>query len=393
MIAASPNGVIMAYSKVMAPARRLFTAAHTLCIYAFVLLVLLRSTCLAQQPVCAVPVTVQAFDLSSFPKEYVDQALAWKQKSHGGQAARPGLLNLGVRGEAMTDAWTTALNIPPGAILARDHKHPVAIRSVSIDRGPRRIVFVADNGKEMTAGAQEIEAAVITHVLSKARGEDSFGLLTASGPRVELSLGAHREIIEVSAEKLGSAAQGKSQITEGVLDALLEASTWLQPPRPGDSIFLVAMRVEGRNKASASQVRRALATGRIRVFSFQLGPSYIPGAGDLVARSVARSSTSGEVSDGMFSLTTRTGGVAEWENTVGNRYQLNDARLQMLTHVAEQMYSAITEYYVLGLSSVTPHLSLTLTPEFQERQLVPMGVLFPRDLPPCRAAAGAKTSD
>jgi len=250
--------------------------------------------------------------------------------------------------------------------------------------GPRRVVFVADDGKEVNAPGRKIEATVITGILSKARAGDSFALLTARGPRVALRLGSRRETIEAAAEKLGAPAGGQSD-GEGVLDALLEASTWLQPPRPGDSIFLVAMHLEGRNKTGVSRVRKALETGRIRLFGFQLGPKGSPGVGDVVARSFARSSTSGEWTDGMFPLSRGTGGATAWENTEDHWYALRETRLQRLADIAGQMYNAITGYYVLELSSVTPDLSIRLSPEFQKPLLVPMDVLYPRDLPPCKS--------
>lgn len=288
-------------------------------------------------------------------------------------------MDMGELGVAGTEAWTVARDIPVEAFLARDKKHPISIRSVTIDRGPRRIVIVADNGKEMTVGAREIEAAVITDILSKARAEDSFGLLTARGPRIEFSLHSRPEVIQAAAEKLETSAQGQSQTSEGVLDALLEASIWLQPPRPGDSIFLLAMRVEGKNRVSVSRVRRALGAGRIRLFSFQLGPASIWGPTFMGVP------TSAEISDGMFSLTSRTGGVGEWENTGEYRYESQDVRLQQLRDIAEQMYNAITEYYVVELSSVGPHVAISLSPEFEKRLLVPMDVLYPRDLPSCKS--------
>lgn len=374
----------MADCKMNMAVERQLTLAFTKCLCAFALLLPPGLAGLAQQAPCTVPAVVQRFDLSSFPEEYVDRARAWRQKSSGGRAAKPGQLDMGEFGYAATDDWTAAQDLPPHAFVARDNKRAIRIQSVEINRGPRNIVFVADNGKAMSAPARKIEAALITDILSKARQEDSFGFLTARGPRVALGLGSHCEMIKAAAEKLQqSSIQGESD-SEGVLDALLEATTWLEPQRPGDTIFLLAMRIEGKHKASVSKVRAALGAGRIRLFGFQLGPKAIPGVGDVVSRSVAQSSISGELVDGMFSLSSETGGVAGWENTEAYQYELKGPRLQRLGDTAEQMYNAITEYYVLELSSVTPHLSITLSSEFQKKLLVPMDVLYPHDLPPCR---------
>ncbi|MGD0693327.1 MAG: hypothetical protein ABSB82_00570 [Terriglobia bacterium] len=354
-----------------------FSARSIGCIYALVLLALIGTACLAQQP-CTVPVRVLAFDSSSFPKEFVDRALAWKQASRGGRPAKPGLLDMGQLGYAAPHASKVVLDLPAKAFLARDENHPISVRSVTIDRGPRRIVFVVDNGKETNSVARKIETAVITDILSKARAEDSFALLTARGPRVTVLLGAPRDTIQAAAEKLDSSIQGKSD-GEGVPDALLEASTWLQTQRPGDTIFLLAMRIEGRHKASVTRVRKALGADRVRLFGFQLGPTAIWGP------TFGTDVTSAEVADGMFSLASRTGGEAVLENTEENGYELRDARLQQLRDIAERMYNSITEYNVLELSSVTGHLRISLSPESQKGLLVPMDVLYPGDLPPCKS--------
>lgn len=352
------------------------------CLCALALLVSPKPACLGQGSACSVPVTVQNFDLSSFPKEYVDRALAWRQESRARASGKPGRLDMGELGYATTDAWTAARDMPPEAFVVREGRHHVPVLSVRLDSGPRRVVFIAENGKEMTAAARKIEAAVITRILSKARAEDSFALLTARGPRVAHHLGSRREVIEAAAQELDGPVQGQSN-GEGVLDALLEATSWLHPARLGDSILLVARRLEGPHKASLSQVRSALRGGRIRLFGFQLGPKALPGVGDVLASSVAKSSTSEELTEGMFPLSSGTGGAAICEDTEGYRNGLRGARLQQLRDIAGQMYNAITEYYLLELSSVTPHLSISVAPEFQKRLLVPMDVLYPRHLPPC----------
>jgi hypothetical protein len=359
---------------------------------AFLALALLTSWCslvLAQHPPCVVPVTVQKFDLSTFPKEYIDRAVAWRKESRGHRPVRPGVLDTGEWGYATTDVWESALDVPTDVFVARDGKRAVPIRSVSIDQDPRRIVFVAENGRQTTAAARKIEAEVIERILSKARAEDSFALLTARGPRVMLPLGSSVKTVKAAVEKLGTHSQVESN-AQGVLDALLEASTWLQPPRPGDSIFLTAMRVEDGNKVSVRDVRNSLKAGGIRLFGFQLGATALPGVGDVPRESPALSIVSGKSTDGMFALGTRTGGDIGFENTESERYQLKDDRLQTLKGISEQMYAAITQYYVLHVDYISSHIRIGLSRDSLKGLILPMSVLYPRDLPPCSALAAAK---
>lgn len=358
--------------------RSLVRAAHVL---VFALLVSAGSVGLGQQSPCTVPVNVIGPDLSSISKDKADETMAawgeeWRDRRFPWDLMEDQLLAMPL--------WTPVRQLPATAFVARNERHPIPIRSIAIDRGPRRIVFVADNGKEMTAAARKIETAVITDILSKARGEDSFALLTARGPRVALPPGSRRETIEAAAEKLDSSIRGQSD-SEGVLDALLEAATWLQPPRPGDSILIVAMRIEGRHKVSVSKVRAALRAGRIRLFGFQMGPAAVADP-KMYWDDFAYS-----LSNGMLSLSRTSGGVAVFENTQEREYRLTQDDLKHLRDAAEQMYNAITEYYVLELSSVTPHLGISLSPEFQKR-LPPAVLLYPRDVPGCsrRAAASPK---
>lgn len=363
------------------------------CLCALVLLASPKPACPGQGPACSVAVTVQNFELSSFPKEYVERAVAWKQQSRARASGRPGRLDMGELGYATTDAWTPARDIPPQAFVVLEGRRRVPILSVRADSGPRRVVFIAENGTDMAATARKVEAAVITGILSKARAEDSFALLTARGPRVAYPLGSRRGVIEAAAQNLDGPVEGQSN-GEGVLDALVEATMWLHATQPGDSILLLAMRIEGRNRASVSSVRAALGAGRIRLFGFQLGPKALPGVGDVLASSFAKSSTSEELTDGMFPLCRGTGGMAICEDTQGYGYRLKGPRLQELSDIAEQMYNAIAEYYVLDLGSAAPHPSISLSPEFQRQLLVPMGTLYARRAPPCsiRTAAEPETS-
>lgn len=361
----------------------------------------------AQRLPCTVPVNVVIPDLSSLPKKEADAVFArwnkfvrlmklqlprweWAQEWHTlgafDQGPAPGML--------LPDE-TGLPKLRADAFSAHDKKHSVAIRAVTTDRGPRRVLFVIENGKRMPAAARQIEAAVISDILANARPEDSFGLLAAGGPRVELHFGASREAIRAAAEQLESTPQGKSG-KGGVLDAVLEATTWFQPPQPGDSIFVMAVRLEGKHHVGFSKVRSAVRARRLRVFSFQLGrgasdspepePIY-----DAVSKSFSTLVT-GQVFDGARTLSKLSGGQTFLEDTEGKQYRLTDDRLKRLRYYGGQMYKAVTEYYVLTLESAGRDLIIGLAPPIQSMH--PFGFLFyPRDSPPCSNTATATAAE
>jgi len=66
-----------------------------------------------------------------------------------------------------------------------------------------------------------------------ARTEDSFAFLTQVGPKRNCLFGASRDMLLSSIAELSSPAKGKDQ-DKSTLDALFEASGWLQLPQPGD---------------------------------------------------------------------------------------------------------------------------------------------------------------
>lgn len=344
-------------------------AAHVLVL---VLLVSAGSAGLGQQSPCTVSVNVLTPDLSSFPKADADRALGawkefrgWERPTRGWDA--PDFVTLGF---VIVPFWTVERGLPAGAFLARDKKRPVSIESVGIDRGPRRIAFIADNGKEMVAYGRKVETAVMAEILSKARAEDSFALLTVRGPRVALRFGSSRESVQAAADTLANPPQGKPD-KESALEGILEAASWLQPPQPGDSIILISVLTDSKHNASFTKVRRAVATGRVRVFDIPLGgnvppPLFIPDeGGDNSPRD-------------MYALVRASGGV-----------QLESRSLEQLRDNAEQMYNAIAEYYVLQVSSIGPHLNISLSPEFQKR--LPMVMfLYPWNLPPCSRQSTTK---
>ena len=363
-----------------------------------ILLVFLTPPGRAQQVGCSLPVSITIHDLSSLPTATAERmAIEWKRNIQAKKYELPNgkwdwrrqswdFQNALIGQQAwdnVTPSERRAMvssaysgNLPPEAFVARDKTGPIRVVSATYDRGPRRIVFVAENARKVPAAARKIEAAVITRILSKARSQDSFAFIAARGPRVELPFGSSREVIRAAAEELESPAPGRPA-REGALDAILEATTWFQPAQTGDSILVMTMGLERKHKASFSKVRAAVAAGGIRVFAVQLGLSQIKSLSYGLRGAVPYGVPDSDLSSAGFGLNTffrQTGQLSDlsggtWvvEDTEGKTYQLTDEHLNGLMHIAERMYETIVGHYILQLDATGLQVSITLAPSALER--------------------------
>ncbi len=285
----------------------------------------------------------------------------------------------------------------------------VAIASVTADRSPRRIIFVAENGPEMTKAARAIESAVVAEILSKARPEDSFGLLTAGGPRAALGFGSSRAELLAAAKTLAN-PPSVTGTSRGVRDALLEATTWFRKPKPGDAIFVMTMGLEGKNpgflgtlrhvttlgvaqrsQASYAQDRAAVLRRHIRVFGFQLGSSSyngpacpasmcgVPILPNEFGEAAGFGSLGGDREE-LLGLSWATFGGYVLADTDDADYSLTPSGLARLESYADAMYAAISEYYVLHLSSRSKNLVIGFKPKVQNQ--FPFSFVFYSPNPP-----------
>lgn len=282
----------------------------------------------------------------------------------------------------------------PENFVARTKREPLRIGSFTTDTGPRRILFVVETGKQLPEAARTVEAAVLSHILSIARPEDSFALLTARGPRREVRFGSNRDAVNASVHELGEAPRGKNQ-ENGVLDALLEGAEWFQEARPGDAIIVMTMGIESAHKASYSKVRTALAAQRIRLFGFQLGQKIAGFYQTAVAPGIwGQFSVQAFVSpneENVFALSFESGGFVCNENTGGDpwrQYKLTEERLEIVKILGQQMHKAATNYY--SLRAEFPRRNYVIDLADPMKQKLPQAmVTYPRRLPDCAPGAGA----
>jgi len=278
-------------------------------------------------------------------------------------------------------------HVPKDGFIAHQGGGALVIHSADADTSPRRIVLVVENGENVNSAARKVEAGVLGDIVNNARGEDSLAFLTALGPRKELPFGVSRDTLLSSIKDLSSPLKGKDH-GKSVLEAVLEASSWLQPSQAGDSVILLTMGLEPQGETRYGKVTKILTTSGIRLFGFQLGAVYIGTFSSHlgpIASGPLPITTFDPNRETIFDLAEETGGLFLEENTEGDpqlRYHLTDDRLQELGFFAGQLYKGVVEYYRVRLGSTPEGFVIDLSDSV--RQKVPKAhVLYPRRMPNC----------
>ena len=259
------------------------------------------------------------------------------------------------------------------SFTATNKKRTIPIEAADYDRGGRRIVFVIDRGSHMNEAAQALARAVVNRVLSSARPQDSFGLITAGPSPMRIPLGTS------ASDLLGrlAAADSRNHSAErtGVLDAIAESANWFQTSQRGDALYLLSGDDDFKDsKAKYSKTLQILQHRGIRVFAMlfgyiNLGTYYFLGA---VSPNTGQAYSTGSLSniahdeEDLNNLTYRSGGYLSVENTHDDnrQYKLNGDRTKEVAQIGWQLYGGIAETYVLhvnapidGLNSVRIRLA------------------------------------
>jgi hypothetical protein len=305
------------------------------------------------------------------------------------------------QGACTSIEFTVGVILPDGRVvrgLKRDdvvahvRKQTMEIQSIQYDTGPRRILFIVDNGRDMSPEAKKAEVEVVQYILFEGRPEDSFGLITARGPHQEVKFGEAREKIAAELEKAMTAANERGR-QPGVLDAMTVGIGWFGPSRPGDSIFAMASEVEADESAAYRDVAAALAQNRIRLFSFRLGIRTIRTYFSTMSSDPSSHLTSSTKfianEESLDALTWNSGGylVVEEMKNPKKEYKLTSDHVKELQNEGSRMYRAAVEVYRVHAK---PPGKLTKSIEWQLdlsepiRKLVPHAkLLYPRLLQSC----------
>ena len=277
-------------------------------------------------------------------------------------------------------------------------KREVAVKALTYDDGPRRVLIVVDANKKLSADAHKAEGEMVRTILAAARPEDTFALIHAHGNGRHVKFTTDRSAIALEIGWEGGASDGKEL---GVLDAVMVGIEWFGAPQTGDAIVVVAADTEGNRKTNAKQVAKALDAAHIRMFGLALGPvqtqSTVAGGTMTSTTSQGLAYTKPLVGDFVYNtgdehfypLTTDSGGIVFVAINADPRrsYSMNDTRLlQEVRQKALAVSKMISTYYRMqvdpGQLTHPEYWNLDVNEEIckHSRQ---MFILFPHELGPC----------
>src|SRR5438270_3074071 len=153
--------------------------------------------------------------------------------------------------------------------IGRVQKRPIAVKGLTFDDGPRRVLIVADLSKKLSADSRKAEDEMIKVLLANARPQDTFAIMPARSAGQDVKFTEDRSAIS---QALGEPGEGKRGKEPGVLDTVMTGIEWFGTPQPGDAIVVMASDLEGNHKANARMVAKALHDNHIRMFGLALGP-------------------------------------------------------------------------------------------------------------------------
>lgn len=282
--------------------------------------------------------------------------------------------------------------------VVRLQKKQIAVKTLTYDEGPRRVLIVVDTNKKLSADSRKAEIEMVQVLLSSARPGDTFGLMAARGAGQDVKFTADHTAITQALSLYGD---GKREKEPGVLDVLMVGTEWFGAPQAGDAIVVIAADLEGNRKANARQVARALSDAHIRMFGLALGPVE-------TKNSVATSSVTTASSQGLalaqpvvgeivydtgdehfYPLTSNSGGLVfvPMNGDPRRSYSMTDARVvQQVRQRARSVARMISAYYRMQIEvpqlSHAEDWSLNVNEEIR-KHAQQMWVLYPRELGPC----------
>lgn len=280
--------------------------------------------------------------------------------------------------------------------IAQLKKQSLSIQSATYDGGPRRILLVVDETRELSAEAHKGAVEFATSIILSAQPEDSLALLTARGAEGAVKFGSDRPaLLHALNENHGEQTRGKQL---GVMDAVAEGISWFGQPQMGDSIVLIAMDLEGNHNTNFKNVAKLLEEHRIRLFGVALGHLELTNQTSSVQMTGRQGM--GYVDPGMpmwgqqgeanfLPLTVNSGGYVVPEDTLSKKHEfkMTDAKKMELQKTAATMSGLIDKFYAVRISA-TPSAhpepwTVSLNPG-KLQGLPGAHVLYPHEVGPCQ---------
>lgn len=272
---------------------------------------------------------------------------------------------------------------------------PLSIASLTYDAAPRRIIFVIDTTHQLPKDARKAEALTAAYILDHARPMDSFALITARGTAREVRFEQGRDAVKQALADLSGDVHEKTS-SLGVLDAVEQGLEWLGSPKPGDSIFLLAMNTEDNHKTNPAKIAQQLEKQQVRLFSIAFG--FVNLSNAVKSTQTTTSSALATVTrdegtllyengeENLYPLTVNSGGLMHTDNAMDeHRAFVLAQRLPQLQKVGMQFYQIMAEFYHLNVNlpdGKAASWTLELSNKARERWL-PVWSVYPRVVNGC----------
>jgi hypothetical protein len=272
-------------------------------------------------------------------------------------------------------------------------KNPVAVKTVTFDDGPRRVLLVVDTGKKINSNYRKAEIEMLNAMVAAGRPGDSFAVIVTHGTNRGAKFGEDSAKFK---EVLSQDFEAKSD-SVGVLDAMMEGMEWFGAPVNGDSIVAIAFDLEGSKKTNPKSIAKALEDRRIRMFGLAMGPVSTrnvttggsmtsttsqglawttPGIGNIVYET-------GD--ENFFPLAANSGGLVR--GVLGQKQSINFDEPQakaMVVQKARQIFNTISAFYLMEVEPPARAEEWKLDVVERVHKVVPqMWVLYPHKLGPC----------
>ena len=160
-------------------------------------------------------------------------------------------------------------------LVASYDEKAVRVTSVAVEQQPRQIILLLDLSGSMLTGADpawKVPLEVGRDLLGNMPPDVDIGLAVFSGHMIPLarptrdrqSLLAQLQALRVGPRLL----EQKMSSGTALWDSLIETAGLLQPPQPGDVIYVVTDGADNLSRADSAAAAQALASRGIRLFCF-----------------------------------------------------------------------------------------------------------------------------
>ena len=263
---------------------------------------------------------------------------------------------------------------------------PVALRSASIDSGPKRVALILDASRYVQDKEWVLETQMAAVLVGHARPFDSFALVLVGRENTTQGFLSPAEARE-RLQELGPSRPSGTDSTERVYDALLEAAKHLDPPRFGDVLVLFGHMYDVGSKTDPDRLLALIMKARLRILGFDFEdplPTTLPPGFD--PNSIPPESSAPQK---ISKMVAETGYYFSFH---GMEVLGRPGQLQLLEGFLGDVYRRIAEPYRLSAPAFATKGRLTLgitVANSEGRKIRPTDLHYPQFVFPCATPPAA----